>query len=259
MLSIVIPMAGAGHRFAEAGYAAPKPLIPIHGVPMIRLVIANLRPAGAHRFIFIVRQAQLDGTPTLRDQLAEWAPGCGIAVVPGLTQGAACTVLAARAAIPDDAPMLIANCDQWVEAPIGVFLAAATAGPAPPDGAILTMRATDPKWSFARRGPDGWVAEVAEKVPISNEATVGLYYFARAGDFFAAALAMIAAEERVNGEFYVAPVYNRMIAAGARIAAVPIGAEGAGMHGLGTPADLTAFLATAESHRAAALARADRP
>ncbi len=57
MLNIVIPMAGAGSRFAVAGYKDPKPLIPIHGVPMIRLIIENLKPSSEHKFIFICQKA----------------------------------------------------------------------------------------------------------------------------------------------------------------------------------------------------------
>ena len=56
MLNIVIPMAGAGSRFADAGYKDPKPLIPIHGRPMIQVVIENLTPAVPHRFIFICQK-----------------------------------------------------------------------------------------------------------------------------------------------------------------------------------------------------------
>lgn len=59
MLNIVVPMAGAGSRFAVAGYADPKPLIPVHSVPMIKVVIDNLTPACEHRFIFICQAAHV--------------------------------------------------------------------------------------------------------------------------------------------------------------------------------------------------------
>ena len=51
---------------------------------------------------------------------------------------------------------------------------------------------------------------------------------------------MIAANERVNGEFYTCPVYNYMIANGARIGVYEVGMDA--MSGLGTPDDLTKFL-----------------
>jgi hypothetical protein len=94
-----------------------------------------------------------------------------------------------------------------------------------------------------------------EKQVVSNEATVGLYNYRRGRDFVRAADAMIAADERVNNEFYVAPVYNRVIAAGGRIALHNIGADFAGMYGLGTPADLGRFLAHPISQKAVARAR----
>lgn len=239
MLNIVVPMAGLGSRFSKAGYTDPKPLIPVHGVPMIRLVIGNIRPSQPHRFIFICQRAHV-AAYGLADKLAEWAPGCAIVELEGVTQGAACTVLTAAAEIDPEAPMMIANSDQYVEADIDAYLATQDAAGA--DGLIMTMWADDPKWSFVALENDR-VTRVVEKQVISNEATVGIYNFRRGGDFLDAARAMIADDERVNGEFYVAPVYNRMIAAGQRVVIYNVGQEFAGMHGLGTPADLDAFLA----------------
>lgn len=238
MLTIAIPMAGRGQRFVDAGYALPKPLIPIHGQPMIRVVIANLRPARPHRFHFLVLAEHL-GRHDLGARLAAWAPGCAITPVAGVTEGAACTVLLARAAIDTAAPLMIANCDQYVDAPVDDFLADLDGA----DGLIMTMTADDPKWSFVRRDAAGRVVEVVEKQVVSDEATVGIYAYRRGRDFVAAADAMIAAGLRVNGEFYVAPAYNAMIAGGATIRCHGIGTVGAGMHGIGTPQDLEAFCA----------------
>ena len=88
---------------------------------------------------------------------------------------------------------------------------------------------------------------------ISNEATVGIYNFRRGRDFVRAADRMIAKNLRVNNEFYVAPVYNELIARGARIAIHNVGRDGAGMYGLGIPADLERFLTSPMSRRAAGL------
>jgi hypothetical protein len=114
------------------------------------------------------------------------------------------------------------------------------------------MTASDPKWSFVAVDERGFVTEVAEKVPISDEATVGVYNFARGRDFAEAAREMIAQDLRVNGEFYVAPVYNMLIAQGAKIAIRNIGSEAAGMYGLGIPADLALFLSLPIAARVAA-------
>lgn len=247
MLNIVVPMAGRGQRFADAGYTLPKPLIPIHGVPMIRVVIANLTPAVPHRFLFLV-QAEHVRRYGLDAELARWAPGCGIVTVDGITEGAAATVLLARDEIDGDDALMIANCDQYVDASIDAYLAAQGTA----DGLIMTMWADDPKWSFVRRNPAGRVVEVVEKEVVSNEATVGIYNFRRGRDFVAAADAMIAEDFRVNGEYYVAPAYTWMIRAGAEVVCHDIGRLGAGMHGIGVPADLEAFRAAPVSRTATA-------
>ena len=238
MLNIVVPMAGRGQRFVDAGYSLPKPLIPVHGMPMIELVIANLRPDSAHRFHFLI-QREHDTTYGLAAKLQAWAPGCTITYVDGITEGAACTVLLARDLIDNDDPLMIANCDQYIDADINAYLQAM--GDA--DGLIMTMWADDAKWSFVRRNDEGRVMQVVEKVVVSHEATVGIYNFAKGRDFLRAADAMIAADNRVNGEFYVAPAYDMLIGEGDRIECFSIGSVGQGMHGIGTPADLDAFLA----------------
>lgn len=235
MYNIVIPMAGAGSRFAKVGYSVPKPLIPVGGVPMIRLVIENIRPARPHRFIFICRKAHIE-EHGLDQHLRAWAEGCEIVTVDDLTEGAACTVLAARHLIDSDAPLMIANCDQYIDADIDAYLDAMTA-----DGLIMTMTASDPKWSYARTDAEGYVDLVVEKQVISDQATVGIYNFARGDMFVEAADRMIAADFRVNGEFYVAPVYNFAIEQGKKIDLFPIGSDADGMYGLGTPEDYTAF------------------
>ncbi|WP_108396248.1 glycosyltransferase family 2 protein [Devosia submarina] len=238
MLNIVVPMAGHGSRFAKAGYTAPKPLIPIHGVPMIRLVIDNLRPSMDHRFIFLCQAAHIEQF-ALDKRLCAWAPGAEVRSVAAVTEGAACTVLLARDLIDSDEPLMIANCDQYIDVAIDEYLQAAAA----PDGMIMTMIDKDPKWSFVGFDQSGRVSQVVEKQVISDQATVGIYNFTRGRDFVSAADAMIAKDLRVNNEFYVAPVYNELIELGAEIGTYSIGAAAQGMHGLGIPADLDAFLA----------------
>lgn len=247
MLHIVVPMAGRGSRFTTAGYTLPKPLIPVHGVPMIQLVVANLRPQQLHRFVFLCQQDHLDQFP-MEQTLREVAPNCCIVPVSGVTQGAACTVLLAREQIATSDPLMIANSDQWVDYPIDDYLATLEHNRL--DGLIMTMTADDPKWSFVRPAPDQLITEVVEKRVISNEATVGIYNFRHGSDFVAAAEQMIEHDLRVNGEFYVAPVYNQLIADHRRISYVNVGAEGAGMYGVGIPADLRLF----EGHPASARA-----
>lgn len=249
MLNVVLPLAGRGSRFAEAGYTLPKPLIPIHGTPMIAAVTRNVRPRGEHRMIFLALRAHLEHLG-MRETLQRAAPGCAIIPVDQVTEGAACTVLLASDLIETDDPLMIANTDQWVDVAIDTYLATMDTRAA--DGLIMTMKAADPKWSYVGLDRDARVTRVVEKAVISDEATVGIYNFRRGRDFVRAARQMIARDARVNGEFYVAPVYNELIEEGARIVVHNIGAVDAGMYGIGVPADLERFLAMPVSLKAVA-------
>ena len=247
MLNIVIPMAGAGSRFAQDGYVDPKPLISVHGQPMIKVVIDNLRPKCAHRFIFVCQAAHV-AAYGLKEKLSAWAEGCSIIELDGLTEGAACTVLAAKALINNDDELMIANSDQYVDSDIDAYLAQMEMRGI--DGLIMTMQSNDPKWSFVGLDDAGYATNVVEKEVISDEATVGIYNFRHGHDFVAAVESMMAANLRVNGEFYVAPAYNELINQGQQIGIHNIGFDGAGMHGLGIPSDLNAFLALPVSKHA---------
>lgn len=238
-MNIIIPMAGAGSRFARAGFKDPKPLIPVHGIPMIRWVIETLKPQTPHRFIFICQQSHIDAYE-LTSKLQAWAPGCEVIGLSGLTEGAACTVLTARHLIDSDLPLMIANSDQYIDASIDDYLSQIDSQEL--SGLIMTMSANDPKWSFVGLDDRRLVTTVVEKQPISDEATVGIYNFRCGADFVRAADQMISKNLRVNNEFYVAPTYNQLIEEGARIGIYNIGAEAAGMYGLGTPNELQLFL-----------------
>ncbi len=233
-------MAGRGSRFADAGYELPKPLIEIHGQPMIQYVINNLRPNQPYRFIFLCLSEHIKKYGV--DQLLKsWEPNCEIVAVDRVTDGAACTVLLAKKFIDTDESLMIANSDQWVNVDINAYFNVIESRQL--DGLIMTMWADDPKWSFVRLDESKSVTEVVEKKVISNEATVGIYNFKRGVDFVKAAENMIRKDLRVNGEFYVAPVYNELIASGQLVGYYNIGQVGSGMHGLGVPADLNEFLA----------------
>ena len=232
-------MAGRGSRFATAGYELPKPLIPIHGHPMIRLVTKNLRPRQPYRFVFLCLEEHIENYSIDR-LLKSYEPSCEIVVVSQVTEGAACTVLLAKGLIDTSDSLMIANSDQWVDTDINAYLDMMNAKNL--DGLIMTMWADDPKWSFIRFNKHGHVTEVVEKKVISNEATVGIYNFKSGADFVAAAEKMIEKGERVNGEFYVAPVYNELISQGQIIGYYNIGKVGDGMYGLGVPEDLNLFI-----------------
>lgn len=239
-LNIVVPMAGRGSRFASAGFTDPKPLIRFGGKTMIEWVIGNIKPQRAHRFIFVCQSDHLDSDPRVEKTLREICPDCEIIRISSLTEGAACTVLLAKRFIDNNNPLMIANSDQFVEANINDYLSVLNRESA--DGLVMSFWSNDPKWSYCKLGSDGTVERVVEKEVVSNDATVGIYNFARGSDFVRGAEEMIAQNLRVNGEFYVAPVYNRLIHAGLKVIVHSVGRELAGMYGLGTPNDLKLFL-----------------
>lgn len=232
-MNVLIPMAGAGSRFAAAGYTFPKPLIEVNGKPMIQVVVENLN-VDAH-FIFLVQKEHYEKY-NLKQLLNLIAPGCDIIQVEGLTEGAACTTLLAKEFINNNEPLLMANSDQFVEWNSNECLYAFTADSI--DGGIVTFKATHPKWSFAKVGDDGFVSEVAEKNPISDTATVGIYYWTHGSDYVKYAEQMIEKNIRTNNEFYVCPVFNEAIGDGKKIRVKNIEK----MWGIGTPEDLHYFL-----------------
>jgi len=238
MLNIVIPMAGRGSRFLNAGYTLPKPLIPVRGIPMVRLVIDNLCPLQEHRFIFICSSEDVQKYH-VGQKLEAWAPNCKIVLTNEVTEGAACTVLLAKHFIDNDTPLMIANSDQWVDIDINRYLEVMEITNA--DGLIMTMWSDDPKWSYLRFNEAKEICAVVEKQVVSSEATVGIYNYRRGADFVNAAEKMVARNLRVNNEFYVAPAYNELIADAMEIIYYNVGRETDGMYGLGIPSDLKKF------------------
>ena len=232
-LNVLIPMAGAGSRFAAAGYTFPKPLIQVHDKPMIQLVTENLGLDA--NFIYVVQKKHREKY-NLDTMLNLISPGCKIIEVDGMTEGAACTALLAKKFIDNDNPLFFANSDQYVDWNPVEFMYEMQERSA--DGGIVTFKATHPKWSFAKVDDNGLVTGVAEKNPISDNATVGYYYWKHGSDFVKYAEQMIEKNIRVNNEFYVCPVFNEAIDDGKQIRTH----EAKGMWGLGTPEDLEYYL-----------------
>jgi NDP-sugar pyrophosphorylase family protein len=229
-MQILIPMAGKGRRFAEAGYKLPKPFIDVDGEPMIRRVLTNL-PLSTPTTLNILEEHR-----ELAWGVAETLPGSFKMVEGANPLGTAASILDMAHEFDQDEPLLIANSDQLMDWSPDHFVDFVERDGC--DGAIVTFRASGPKWSYAKCDDDMVVQQVAEKDPISQDATVGVYYFRRAGFCFEAIERMIVANRSVNGEFYTCPCYNELLIDGRRIIAYPVPR----MFGMGTPADLKATL-----------------
>lgn len=237
-INIVIPLAGAGTPFQQAGYAFPKPLIDINGKSMIEIVSENLRPTVPHQFIFICRKDHY--IKYSLEEIFERAVGKNFKVVQLTepTQGAACSVLTAVDYINNDDELIIANSDQVVDIAIDDFITSSREQKV--EGNIITFRSTHPKWSFARLDANNAIIEVAEKKVISDKATVGIYYFRRGKAFVDAAVSMIEKDIRFNNDFYVSLVFNELILNGGKIKSWEI--DPSQMHSMATPEDFMKYM-----------------
>ncbi len=234
-MNIVIPMAGRGSRFRDAGWSLPKPLIEVSGQPLYAWALEGLPLDKAGRIILIALDEIAEDAAFLDDVHGRFgAHEIEVVSVGEVTEGQACTVLLAREFIDSDDRLVIFNADTYQRSS---GLCSLIDDPSV-DGALSTFRAPGDQWSFVKVDDGGRVVETAEKRRISEWASTGMYYFRRGADYVAAADAMIAEDDRARGEFYVAPLYNRLIAAGARIAMDVVDV----VHVLGTPQDVDEFL-----------------
>lgn len=228
-MNVLIPMAGRGSRFLDAGYKNPKPLIDVDGVPMIELVINNI--GQHHKYIFVVQKEHVEKF-NLDKILTSKSPSCKIVIINEVTEGAACTALLASRYINNSEPLLIANSDQYLEwkdekkFPTEFI-----------DGNIVTFKSRDSNCSYVKE-VDGKITECREKERISETATVGLYHWSKGSDFVKYANIMIDKNIRVNNEFYICPVYNEAIKDGKVIKSMPAKY----VWQIGTPKDLNVFL-----------------
>lgn len=241
-ISVVIPMAGIGKRFSDAGFKVPKPLIPVMGQPMIVGVIDDFLHPGVSSITLVTREEVL---PILDSQslLDQFTSLCSVRIeyIKEISEGPADTVRVVSGNLDPDAPLIIANSDQKVIGGLAEFIEACLKEPE--IGRIATLNSKDDKWSFVRVDSSGAVIEVAEKRPISNVATAGIYYFPSVRLFLGGLRQMDAAGDRTNGELYVAPTYNYL--SSIRTEVWHMETEADKFFGLGTPEDLDLYLAHA--------------
>lgn len=233
-MQILIPMSGAGSRFATHGYTNPKPLIEFFGKPMIEHVLENL--GVNNTFTLCVLRAHYDADTELFAKLRKMVHTLNIVFVDKITQGAAETCLLAKQYIDPESPIMIANCDQmmvWNQKSFEDFVARENL-----DGAMFVFDSTSTKNSYVEIDKYGLAVRTAEKQVISPYATTGIYVWSKAIDFLWAAQNMIRKDLRVNNEFYVAPVYNENIARGDRIGIWAPQEH----HPIGTPEDLNIYI-----------------
>lgn len=233
MLTLLVPMAGRGHRFVQAGFTTPKPFIRVNGIPMIERVLNNCPKIDKIRLGVLSEHA--DHVSAFLSNVAtrpvSW-PCPEVKLLNFVTAGAASTVLHLLEGVPNDSELLVANADQWLDWSPEHFLRYVRSRHA--DGAIPIFRASSPKWSFVDMDEDGRIHRVVEKEAISNDATCGIYYWRTAGACRESINQMIRKGLMTNNEYYLAPSYNEMIEQGGKILGYPVPR----LVGMGTPEDL---------------------
>lgn len=231
MINIIVPMAGEGKRFKDAGYTLPKPLIDIGGKPMIVRALESLDIEG--KYHFIVRNDQyLNNTLLAIDSVK---PQSDFYFVQHTTSGAAVSALFFENIIDHEEELVIVNCDQimnWNSENVLQSLSKY-------DGGVVTIRSNDPKHSYVKMIGE-YASLFKEKEVISTRALTGIHYWNRAKYFFTSANKMIKLNQRsANGEFYIAPTYNFLIEDGLDIGNYLIKEDEISF--VGTPDDLRIY------------------
>jgi dTDP-glucose pyrophosphorylase len=238
-LYLLIPAAGRGSRFADAGFSHPKPLIPIWEIPMLIWVITNFPLRDDDRIKVLCQKSH--GIPEALSTFTQKLP-CTVEFIEidYWTDGPAHSLEILSDNLPDLSPVICANSDQYIFSGLPDFVTAVRDGKS--RGQILTMEATSNAWSYVGRDHKGKVDRVVEKEEISNEATVGVYGWDSAATLRSALAWQRTSGVMVNNEYYVAPSYHYLIESELDISTHSVGVHGVGVHGLGIPSDLLRFL-----------------
>lgn len=238
-LQILLPMGGLGQRFRDEGYTTPKPLIEVEGRRMFLRALDSFDAINVDKSIQFVVRKDAEDEYGLATSIHEIIPDARVAILDHNTQGAAETALIARDMIDPDQPLIIMDCDfefksneyfRYVQEILEESLF---------DGVLLSFTSDNPRYSYAKVGPDGFVTETAEKIVISNNALWGAYCFASGKLFIEYADRLIKqglSDQRK--EYYISYVYSEMIADGRKIKLATVDSS----NSFGTPTELNDYL-----------------
>lgn len=208
---VVVPMAGRGSRYVTAGVSIPKPLVLVGGKPMVLRALVSLEHLPISKLVFIglrEHQDQFDFISLLKNYQHLTTE---FVLLDDVTEGQLCTVLTASQWLDTEEDLLIAASDTYIKSSLASHILNKEPGCS---GLISVATLPGDRWSFARTDDSGRVVEVAEKKRISDHASTGLYYFSSAREFADVGESMIRNKKKTMGEYYVIPVYQKMIEAG---------------------------------------------
>lgn len=231
--NILIPIAGRGQRFVDQGFVMPKQLIMVDGKQMIDRSLESIKDLTDHNLIFCVRRDHVSNFSIDNILKSRYGDDITIVVVDEVTRGSVETCMLAKKYIDNDDPLVVYTLDVCFEPKFALNQVDLEY-----DGCILTFKSNNPAYSYVEKDVNGFVTKTAEKEVISDNSAVGIYTFTRGSDFVEAAIEMMATEATTNGEYYVCPLYNIMIAGGKKITTLPI----TKMHLMGTPEELDFYV-----------------
>lgn len=236
-----MPMAGEGSRFAKAGWTTPKPLIELNGQPLFKHAISSVSAEGIQmKYSFIVRQEHIDKY-AIDKGIKSFLPEANIFSVLKTTRGAVETCLMAESAIADDDAVIVMDCDLEFRSKEFIrIIKEILAMPAEManGGALVSFESSEPRYSYAELGPDGFVVRTAEKEVISNHALCGAYFFSTGKRFKQIAHQLLDEPEFKKPEYYVSLLYNYLLADGEKVRLAPMEEY----YSYGTPEEIIKYI-----------------
>jgi len=223
---VIVPMAGRGSRYATQGYETPKPLIQVAGKPMVLWALESLKGVTVSKYVIVALKEHEEHFGIQKLITRHISGKVEFVWLDLVTEGQLCTVLAAKDFLDVNENVLIASSDTLVQGNLGKDIANSNW-----DGVISVANLPGDQWSFARTDSAGKVVEVAEKKRISDHASTGLYYFRKVSTLIEHGERMINNQEKTRGEYYVIPVYQKMIESGYSIGI----SHASAMWDMGTP------------------------
>jgi len=209
-MNLLVLMAGSSQSFYDVGYKYPKPLIEVNGEMIVNKVVLNLKPLFeiCNKVIFIIKKED-NKIFHLTNIIKLLIPNATVIELEKETAGAACSALLALEYISLSEPLIITNGDHIIDKNLKDITLKLQDNKT--DGGVLIFNSVHPRWSYVKLSEDESVLEASEKLPISNNATAGFYYFKESGDFSKYTQRMILKGAHVNGAYYICPVFNEMI------------------------------------------------
>lgn len=235
-MNFVIPMAGRGQRFVDAGFDLPKMLIKAKGKTLLEWSIDSLPLSLCTNLICIILREHEEQYQLSEKIKSIYGTSLNLKffVLDHITRGQAETVWLARSLFDQQLDLVIFNIDTYFHS--DTLTKALQRKDI--DGVLGSFNSNQSRFSFARLNEDDYIVETTEKVAISNNALTGLYHFKNTSDFEDTVSFHLENNIRVNNEFYIAPMYNYLIKKGRKFIIDKVNEFDI----LGTPEELKLFL-----------------